>query len=138
MRNYQCATATGNDPYNNCYMRIAWTPLLSLYSSTSSKRLSRSLSYYMHTTTHCKRSLRDEPSQSMKRRMTDICQDGSEHGNVGLHQRSPYERKMGKIIQICHKCNGESKILRIFQRKHELKGELNKKSKMGTLYLIFQ
>jgi hypothetical protein len=74
----------------------------------------------------------------MKRRMTDICEDGREHGNVGLHQRSPYERKMGKIIQICHKCNGESKILRIFQRKHELKGELNKKSKMGTLYLIFQ
>lgn len=75
----------------------------------------------MHTTTHCKRSLRDEPSQSMKRRMTDICQDGSEYGHVGLHQRSPYERKMGKIIQICHKCNGESKVRANLSKKARAK-----------------
>lgn len=57
----------------------------------------------------------------MKRRMTDICQDGSEYGHVGLHQRSPYERKMGKIIQICHKCNGESKVRANLSKKARAK-----------------
>ena len=103
--------------------------LLSLCSSTSNKRFSRSLAIVQRghidsfmQSTHFKRFRSDETSQFTKRRMVDIrqdgtSQDGNDHinsdiaGNFGLYRRrSPYERKIGKIIQLCPKCNGESKI----------------------------
>lgn len=108
-------------------MRLTWA-LLSFCSSANSKRFSRPLSLFvnrghfiisglMQTTQH-KRSRGDETShQSIKRRMTITSQDGRECSNSNLcaddgdfHLRSPYEIKLGKRIQICPKCNGESKV----------------------------
>lgn len=110
----------------DCYMRITWA-VLSLCSSAHSKRFSAPLSFVnvgnigklMQTTQH-KRSRGDDVSshQTVKRRMTSTrsSQDGKDHNNpdlsskFGFHQRSPYEIKLGKAIQICKKCNGESKV----------------------------
>lgn len=70
----------------------------------------------------------------MKRRMTDIlCQDGNEHGNVGLHLRSRYERKTGKIIRICHKCNGESKVRSNLSKKARAKRRAKQEKQDGDV-----
>mmetsp|Transcript_20647 Transcript_20647/g.33751 ORF Transcript_20647/g.33751 Transcript_20647/m.33751 type:complete len:625 (-) Transcript_20647:47-1921(-) len=104
-------------------MRLTWA-VLSLCSSAHSKRFSSPLSFvnvgnigrFMQTTQR-KRSCGDVTShQTTKRRMANTSQDGKDHNNSDLsdnfefRQRSPYEIKLGKAIQICKKCHGESKV----------------------------
>jgi len=75
----------------------------------------------MQTNQH-KRSRGDEIShQIIKRRMTNTSQDGRNHNNSGYQQQSPYEIKLGKLIRICPKCQGESKVRANLSKKARAK-----------------